>query len=208
GTGDDLASKSMGLWTNSLLAANGGSGVEVPPDEDIVIDVPVIAFEIEEEVISPSVRLRVTLPWGIGFSNFKSEMGRGEITENGGSEVLTYYVPLCMEDTVEACEDQSDTLSFRMTIGIDYILGQLIGYISVLVGLIVLLLMRRRSRKRRKRERKAQEESDIVGRRMSDLKILDDDLYGSDGLPDMGNFGGLDNKGDIPKESWEDDFGF
>ena len=208
GSGEELASQSMSLWTNSLLAANGGSGVEVPPDDDIVIDVPVIAFEIEEEVVSPSVRLRVTLPWGIGFSNFNSDMGRGEITENGGSEVLTYYVPLCMEDSVQACEDQSDTLSFRVTIGIDYILSQLIGYIAVIVGLIVLLLMWRRNRKRRKRERKAREESEIVGHRMSDLRILDDDLYGSDGLPDMGNFSGLDDKGDIPAESWEDDFGF
>jgi len=208
GSGEELASQSMSLWTNSLLAANGGSGVEVPPDEDIVIDVPVIAFEIEEEVVSPSVRLRVTLPWGIGFSNFNSDMGRGEITENGGSEVLTYYVPICTEDTVEACEDQSDTLSFRVTIGIDYILSQLIGYIAVIVGLLVLLLMWRRNRKRRKRERKAREESEIVGHRMSDLRILDDDSYGSDGLPDMGNFAGLDDKGDIPAESWEDDFGF
>jgi len=208
GSGENLASQSMGLWTNSLLAANGGSGVEVPPDEDIVIDMPTPAFEMEGEVVSPSVRLRVTLPWGIGFSNFKSDMGRGEITENDGSEVLTYYLPLCMENSVEACEEQSDTLSFRMTIGFDYILGQLIGYISVLVGLIVLLLMWRRSRKRRKRERKEREESEIVGHRMSDLRILDDDLYGADGLPDMGNFGGLDDKGAIPAESWEDDFGF
>ena len=208
GSGEELASQSMSLWTNSLLAANGGSGVELPPDEDIVIDVPVIAFEVEDELISPSVRLRVTLPWGIGFSNFNSEMGRGEITENDGSEVLTYYVPLCMEDTVEACEDQSDTLSFRVTIGIDYILSQLIGYIAVIVGLLVLLLMWRRSRKRRKRERKAREEAEIVGHRMSDLRILDEDLYGSDGLPDMGNLAGLDEKGDIPAESWEDDFGF
>ncbi|MDE0574992.1 MAG: hypothetical protein OSB32_05380 [Candidatus Poseidoniales archaeon] len=208
GSGEELASKSMNLWTNSLLAANGGGGVELPPDDDIVIDVPSIAFEIEGEVVSPSVRLRVTLPWGIGFSNFKSDMGRGEITENDGSEVLTYYVPLCMEDTVEACEDQSDTLSFRVTIGIDYILSQLLGYIAVIVGLLVLLLMWRRGRKRRKRERKAQEESDIVGHRMSDLHVLSDDSYGEDGLPDMGNLAGLDDKGDIPKESWEDDFGF
>ena len=113
-----------------------------------------------------------------------------------------------MEDTVEACEDQSDTLSFRVTIGIDYILSQLIGYIAVIVGLLVLLLMWRRSRKRRKRERKAREEAEIVGHRMSDLRILDEDLYGSDGLPDMGNLAGLDEKGNIPAESWEDDFGF
>jgi hypothetical protein len=95
-----------------------------------------------------------------------------------------------------------------VTIGIDYILSQLLGYIAVIVGLLVLLLMWRRGRKRRKRERKAQEESDIVGHRMSDLHVLSDDSYGDDGLPDMGNFGGLDDKGDIPKESWEDDFGF
>ena len=113
-----------------------------------------------------------------------------------------------MENSAEDCEDQTDTVTFRMTIGFDYILSQLIGYISVLVGLLLLLIMWRRSRKRRKRERKAREEAEIVGHRMSDLRILDDDQYGDDGLPDMGNFGGLDDKGNIPSESWEDDFGF
>ena len=208
-TNENLATNGMNLWTNSLLAANdGGNGIEVPPGEDIVIDIPTPVFEIEDEIISPSVRLRITLPWGIGFSNFQSDMGRGEISDNDGSQMLTYYVPLCTEDTVEACEQQSDTVSFRMTIGYDFILGQLMGYISLLVGLLVLLLMWRRNRKRRKRERKAKEESDIVGHRMSDLHVLSDDSYGDDGLPDMGNFGGLDEKGDIPKESWEEDFGF
>ena len=208
GSDSNLASQSMRVWTNSLLAANGGSGVELPPDDDIVIDIPTPAFDIEDEVVSPSVRLRVTLPWGIGISNFQSDMGRGELSENDGSEVLTYYVPLCMENSAEDCEDQTDTVTFRMTIGFDYILSQLIGYISVLVGLLLLLIMWRRSRKRRKRERKAREEAEIVGHRMSDLRILDDDQYGDDGLPDMGNFGGLDDKGNIPSESWEDDFGF
>ncbi|MEE2747731.1 MAG: hypothetical protein VX473_04610, partial [Candidatus Thermoplasmatota archaeon] len=59
-----------------------------------------------------------------------------------------------------------------------------------------------------KREKKAKEESDIVGHRMSDLQVLNDGSYGDDGLPDMGNFAGLDKKGNIPGESWEDEFDF
>jgi hypothetical protein len=92
-----------------------------------------------------------------------------------------------------------------MTIGYDFILAQLMGYIALIIGLLVLFMMWRRNRKRRKRERKAKEESDIVGHRMSDLHVLSDDSYGEDGLPDMGNLAGLDEKGDIPNESWDED---
>ena len=66
-----------------------------------------------------------------------------------------------------------------------------------------------RRRRRRKRERKkAKEESESVGQRMSDLRVFEDVSYGDDGLPDMGELAGLDEKGNIPSESWEDDFNF
>ena len=210
GTNEELVSESMNLWTNSLLGANdGGSGFEVPPGEDIVIDVPTPFFEFEDEVISPSVRLRLTLPWGITFSNFKSEMGRGEISDNDGSQMLTYYVPICTEDIVEACEDKSDTMSFRVVIGIDYILAQLAVYIGILLALLIGLIMLFRRRRRRKRERKkAKEESEVVGQRLSDLRVVEDTSFENGGLPDMGEFAGLDKKGNIPGESWEDDFNF
>ena len=199
----------MNMWTNSLLAASGDrNGIEVPPGQDIEIDIPTPSYEFEDEVISPSIRLQITLPWGIGFSNFQSEMGRGEITDDDGSEVLTYYLPVCKEDTVEACDEQTDTLSFRIIVGFDFILGQLLGYIALIVGILVLLIIRRRNRKRRKRESKEKEESEIVGKRLSDLQVLNEGSYGEDGLPDMGNFAGLDKKGKIPGESWEDEFDF
>jgi len=210
GTDEGLATQSMNLWTNSLLAANGGgSGFEVPPDDDIVIDVPTPVFEIEEEIISPSIRLRLTLPWGIDFSNFKSQMGRGEISDNDGSQMLTYYVPICTDGDLESCEEQYDTLSFRIVIGTDFILAQLSMYCGILLALLVGLIMLIRRRRQRKRERKeAEEESETVGQRMSDLKVLEDVSYGDDGLPDMGEFAGLDSKGNIPSESWEDSFDF
>jgi len=149
------------------------------------------------------------LPWGIDFSNFQSEMGRGEISDNDGSQMLTYYVPICTEDEIEACEQQSDVVSFRVVVGIDYILAQLAVYIGILVSLLLGLIMLIRRRRRRKRERKkAKEESEVVGQRMSDLRILDDSSYGDDGLPDMSGFAGLDAKGNVPSESWEDDFNF
>lgn len=209
GSDGNLAASGMNMWTNSLLAASGDrNGIEVPPGQDIEIDIPTPSYEFEDEVISPSIRLQITLPWGIGFSNFQSEMGRGEITDDDGSEVLTYYLPVCKEDTVEACDEQTDTLSFRIIVGFDFILGQLLGYIALIVGILVLLIIRRRNRKRRKRESKEKEESEIVGKRLSDLQVLNEGSYGEDGLPDMGNFAGLDKKGKIPGESWEDEFDF
>ena len=210
GTNPDLVQQSMHLLTDSLLAANdGGSGIEVPPGEDIEMDVPTPFADIEDEIFSPSVRVRLTLPWGIDFSNFKSEMGRGEISDNDGSQMLTYFVPVCTSNVAETCEDQIDTVSFRLVIGVDYILAQLAVYIGFLLGLIVLLFMMIRRRRRRKKERKkAKEESEVVGQRLSDLRIINQDSYGSDGLPEMAEFSGLDSKGNIPKESWEDDFGF
>ena len=94
-------------------------------------------------------------------------------------------------------------------VGIDYILAQLAVYIGILVSLLLGLIMLIRRRRRRKRERKkAKEESEVVGQRMSDLSILDDSSYGDDGLPDMSGFAGLDAKGNVPSESWEDDFNF
>jgi hypothetical protein len=210
GSNPDLPQQAIQIFTNSLLAANeGGSGIEIPPGEDIEMDVPTPFADIEDEIFSPSVRLRLTLPWGIDFSNFKSEMGRGEITDNDGSQMLTYYVPLCISNMAENCEDQIDTLSFRLIIGVDYILAQLAVYIGLLLGLFVLLFMLVRRRRRRKKERKkAKEESEMVGQRLSDLRIINQESYGSDGLPDMNEFAGLDAKGNIPKETWEDEFNF
>ena len=210
GTNSDIVRQSMSVWTNSLLASNeGGSGVEIPPGEDIVTDVPTPYLDIEDEIISPSVRVRLTLPWGIDFSNFRSDMGRGQISDNDGSQMLTYYVPICTSNIADNCDDQIDTVSFRLVIGVDFILAQLAVYIGILLGLIVLLFMMIRRRRRRKKERKkAKEESEAVGQRLSDLRVLNQESYGDDGLPDMMEFSGLDSKGNIPKESWEDDFDF
>ena len=205
----NFATQSVNLWTNSLLAATGGSGIEVPPGEDIEFEVPMIAFNAGDEVIAPSVRLRITLPWGIGFSFFTSDMGRGELSDDDGSQVLTYYVPLCKEDSAELCEEQSDSVSLRMVIGIDYIIGQLMVYIGILIGLIFLLFMWFRSRRRRKRARKkAKEESEMVGSRLSDLRVVNEEKYASDDFLEMGEFAGLDAKGNVPAESWDDEFGF
>tara|TARA_B100002052_G_scaffold279467_1_gene286724 strand:- start:18 stop:1175 length:1158 start_codon:yes stop_codon:yes gene_type:complete len=210
GTNPDLVQQSMLLLTDSLLAANdGGSGIEIPPGEDIEMDVQTPFADIEGEIFSPSVRIQLTLPWGIDFSNFKSEMGRGELSDNDGSQMLTYYVPICNSNDAQICENQIDTVSFRLVIGVDYILAQLAVYIGILLAMIILLFMLVRKRRRKKKaKRKAKQESEAVGQRLSDLRILEQEFTGSEGLPDMGEFSGLDAKGNIPKETWEDDFDF
>ena len=68
-------------------------------------------------------------------------------------------------------------------------------------------MVRRRTR-RKKDRKKAKEESEKVGQRLSDLRVLNQESYVSEDLPDMMEFSGLDSKGNIPKESWEDDFDF
>ena len=210
GTNPDLVQQSMHLLTGSLLAANdGGSGIEIPPGEDIEMDVQTPFADIEGEIFSPSVRVQLTLPWGIDFSNFKSEMGRGELSDNDGSQMLTYYVPICNSNDAQTCENQIDTVSFRLVIGVDYILAQLAVYIGILLAMIILLFMLVRKRRRKKKaKKKAKQESESVGQRLSDLRILEQEFTGSEGLPDMGEFSGLDAKGNIPKETWEDDFDF
>ena len=210
GTNPDLVQQSMHLLTGSLLAANdGGSGIEIPPGEDIEMDVQTPFADIEGEIFSPSVRVQLTLPWGIDFSNFKSEMGRGELSDNDGSQMLTYYVPICNSNDAQTCENQIDTVSFRLVIGVDYILAQLAVYIGILLAMIILLFMLVRKRRRKKKaKKKAKQESESVGQRLSDLRILEQEFTGSEGLPNMGEFSGLDAKGNIPKETWEDDFDF
>ena len=210
GTDSELAQQMMMLWTDSILAASESvSGIEIPPDEDLETDIPTPFFENEGEIISPSVRVRLTLPWGIYFSNFKSEMGRGELSDNDGSQMLTYYVPICTSNDAQSCDNQIDTISFRLVIGFDYILAQLAVYIGILLGLILLLfLLIRRRRRKKKEKKKAKQESESVGQRLSDLRVLEQESMGSEGLPDMGEYSGLDAKGNIPKESWEDDFDF
>ena len=210
GTNPDLVQQSMHLLTGSLLAANdGGSGSEIPPGEDIEMDVQTPFADIEGEIFSPSVRVQLTLPWGIDFSNFKSQMGRGELSDNDGSQMLTYYVPICNSNDAQTCENQIDTVSFRLVIGVDYILAQLAVYIGILLAMIILLFMLVRKRRRKKKaKKKAKQESESVGQRLSDLRILEQEFTGSEGLPDMGEFSGLDAKGNIPKETWEDDFDF
>ena len=100
-------------------------------------------------------------------------------------------------------------MSFRVVIGIDYILAQLAVYIGILLALLIGLIMLFRRRRRRKRERKkAKEESEVVGQRLSDLRVVEDTSFENGGLPDMDEFAGLDKKGNIPGESWEDDFNF
>ena len=165
--------------------------------------------DIEGEIFSPSVRVQLTLPWGIDFSNFKSQMVRGELSDNDGSQMLTYYVPICNSNDAPTCENQIDTVSFRLVIGVDYILAQLAVYIGILLAMIILLFMLVRKRRRKKKaKKKAKQESESVGQRLSDLRIIEQEFTGSEGLPDMGEFSGLDAKGNIPKETWEDDFDF
>lgn len=210
--GEESVESTIGLWQKSILASNGMSGVEVPPGEDIVADdIAAIFIETEDGIISPSVRLRITLPWGIRFSQFESDMGRGELSDSDGSQTLTYYAPICTANTHEECDEVSDTVSFRMLVGVDYILSQLMGYLSVIFGLFALLFIWRRSRKKRKRERKkAREESERVGQRVSDLNfdlpspILNEESYVDGSLSEMSEFGGLDKKGNIAGESWDD----
>ena len=219
-TGEDLQlTAAMQAWTGAMLratalsppvAAQGEiSGIELPQGEDVTQEIIPPSFEAEGELVTPSVRLKLTFPRGLGFSVFNSDLNRAELTESGGRQTLTYHLPLCTADTVAGCDSQGDTVRFRMVIGVEYILGQIAVYLGGLLGLILLLAFLRIRRKRNKRQALLDEETERLRKlRVREADILESENYGEDGLPDMGMMPGLDEAGDIPAESWEDDFSF
>ncbi len=142
------------------------------------------------------------------------------MSESNGRQTLTYYMPVCTSNEIEDCEEQSDNIRFGFVIGWEYIFWQLSGYIFGLLALIILLIYVRKRRKgNRKKAKLAEEEERMKRLRIKEANITGDDLYdadglpdmgapvaqmGNDGLPDMGALGGLDKKGKVPSEDWDD----
>jgi len=210
--GNDISmTGAIGGWTTAMLsvgslrpqAAQGDiTGIELPRDEDIVVEMGAPSFESDGELIAPAVTLKVTFPRGLGFAFFDSEMGRETLSESGGSQVLVYHLPICTANTVEECDQQTDTVTFRMVVGIEFILAELAIYIGTLVGLVLLLIFLRMRRKRRRKEALLDEE----GERLATLSPEEADLIGEDGLPEMAKLPGLDGTGNIPSEGWDEGY--
>ncbi|MEE2812770.1 MAG: hypothetical protein VX627_07110 [Candidatus Thermoplasmatota archaeon] len=195
-------------------AASGQiSGIDLPGEVEETIE-PIVEEE-EGEVVTPAASIRVTFPRGLGFSFFESDLNRASLTESNGRQTLTYYLPVCTANDVDDCSDESDTIRFAFVVGWEYIFWQLSAYIFGLLGLIMLLFYIRRRRKgnRKKALLEKERSRDNKGLFFSDGQLhirdenmLDDELYGDDGLPDMGSLPGLDSKGNISGESWDEDY--
>ncbi|MEE3082735.1 MAG: hypothetical protein VX320_01425 [Candidatus Thermoplasmatota archaeon] len=202
-------------------AATGDiSGFEVTEGNEVEEVIEPISQDVEGELVSPALRLRLTFPRGLGFSFFDSSLQREDLSESNGRQTLTYYMPVCTSNDIEDCDEQSDNIRFGFVIGWEYIFWQLSGYIFGLLALIILLFYVRKRRKgNRKKAKLAEEEERMKRLRVKEANITGDELYGADGLPDMGApinqigddglpdmaaFGGLDKKGKIPSEDWDD----
>ncbi len=204
-------------------AATGDiSGFEVTEGNEIEEEIAPISHEKDGEIITPALRLKLTFPRGLGFSFFDSSLHREDLSESNGRQTLTYYMPVCTSNDIEDCDSQSDNIRFGFVIGWEYIFWQLSGYIFGLLALIILLIYVRRRRKgNRKKAKLAEEEERMKKLRIKEANITGDELYGADGhpdmgtqlpasqiggdgLPDMGAFQGLDKKGKIPSEDWDD----
>ena len=65
-----------------------------------------------------------------------------------GRQHVTYRVPLC---ETEDCSESTDTLSFTLMLGYEFILIEMTPYLTALAMLIIFLMYRRHARRAKKR---------------------------------------------------------
>jgi len=139
------------------------------------ISVPLAGADLpghEESGLDFSGDIIFTMPDGIFLVDLESSSGN-LVSEKAsdGRQIVNYKLP---------GEGENDNLSFRIQISWWFILGELWGYLAIIVALIALLVMRRKSKKRKKAEARAAR-TDSTGKWVEDAddKFIDDDEFSS-----------------------------
>lgn len=139
------------------------------------ISVPITGADLpahEESGLDFSGDILFTMPDGIYLIDLESTSGNIETDKSSdGRQIVKYKLP---------DEGESDNLSFRLQVSWWFILGELWGYLAIVVALITLLVMRRKSKKRKKAEARLSR-TDSTGKWVEDGddKFIDDDEFSS-----------------------------
>ena len=105
-----------------------------------------------------------TLPRGVQLVDVSSSAGNIVITEDGGRQTITYYVP---------AGEFSDDITFRVKVGWLYFLIQFWVYPTIVIILIAMFIRRRRRKKKRKKAALANRQSAINKAQIGDHEFAD-----------------------------------
>lgn len=111
--------------------------------------------------IRSSARLSITMPDSVRLTMFESELGLGELREDGDKQVLVYRTPVCPSaDSWAECYREHDVIRWSAEVGYGLILGELMPYIFLLVFFTGLAVSRwKRHRDQRKAAAKEAEQA-------------------------------------------------
>lgn len=168
------------LFTQGLYGSLVGSnGVTYPPEGDDRITIPIktgvnepeeigdvggVAFDtsmFSENLTGP---ISFTLPRGVQFVDATSNSGALVLSEEGGRQTLTYYVP---------AGDVDDEISFRIQVGWMYFLIQFWIYPTIVILLLVLVIRKWRKRRKRKKRAVANRADNINKAQLGDHEFAD-----------------------------------
>jgi len=134
-----------GSFVDGLAVNSGMSGFAAPV---YTTEVPSVGSTSGGLELKPGVEVNLGFPRGLGVAEIHSEQGNAAVETIDGRQHVTYRVPLC---ETEDCADSTDTLSFTLMLGYQFILIEMTPYLTALAMLIIFLMYRRHAKRAKKR---------------------------------------------------------
>ena len=134
-----------GSFVDGLAVNSGMSGFAAPV---YTTEVPSVGSTNGGLELKPGVEVNLGFPRGLGVGEIHSEQGNAVVETIDGRQHVTYRVPLC---ETEDCADSTDTLSFTLMLGYQFILIEMTPYLTALAMLIIFLMYRRHAKRAKKR---------------------------------------------------------
>jgi len=168
------------------LASSSQDGLVIPPSDGEYVTIPDIkpfSLSMDESnagpsTIAPKVIFTVRFPEGLGFKEFRSQLGKEKMSTEQGRQQVTYSLPP---------EGQTDEVQFSIVVSWGFLMGELGGYVFGAGGIVALLVFSR-VRKRKGREKILEKEFENA----SKLRTSETEFTG------MGGFDGGDDTGGSP----------
>ncbi|MBA45895.1 MAG: hypothetical protein CMB31_04845 [Euryarchaeota archaeon] len=190
-----IAESLASSFFDSSAANSGMRGFTAPLIEE---EIPAVGDDVEGMLVSPSIKIELGFPRGLGVSEFSSSNGNAEVELIDGRQHLTYILPLCDSDP---CEETTDRVSLGFVLGYEFILIELMPYLTVILALITLIIFRRSSKRARKKKKLADEKKRAkLAQQQNTAEVLLDDMN----LPPPGV--DWESAGGWGEDPWEDPY--
>ena len=190
-----IAESLASSFFDSSAANSGMRGFTAPLIEE---EIPAVGDDVEGMLVRPSIKIELGFPRGLGVSEFSSSNGNAEVELIDGRQHLTYILPLCDSDP---CEETTDRVSLGFVLGYEFILIELMPYLTVILALITLIIFRRSSKRARKKKKLADEKKRAkLAQQQNTAEVLLDDMN----LPPPGV--DWESAGGWGEDPWEDPY--